>query len=158
MGIAKQMLQQLRWSRKNPWESEEKAELAGSVLAFLMRRPPIELGTTVLRTLLCGWCTTARYANPVVRCHLCGALEADRQADYFACLVWSDWASGRLHLHVQGDEGDAHRLYLRVVGQDGTASLKAAVALDCARSSHPMRGGTVVKKRRAGFLTRGSKN
>lgn len=69
--------------------------------------------------------------TPTLQC-FCGALEADRQAHYLACPVWSDWASGCLHLHAQGDESDAHRLYWRVVGQDGTAPLKAAVALDCA--------------------------
>lgn len=50
----------------------------------------------VFETVRFGWCTSRRFHNEVLDCHVCRARGEDRQEHYVVCGALSRWADDRL--------------------------------------------------------------
>lgn len=72
---------------------------AAAVIALHMLtrgKPPVELITRTLRTMLHNWCAPMRFKHPRHECWLCAHADLDRQDHDLVCEIGRRWMEGRM--------------------------------------------------------------
>lgn len=122
--------------------------LAQDCISFAARHPPEDHVASVLRTLLYGWCTRARFRHPRLACRFFDAPEGDAQQHYLEWRTLTAWVGQGLLYTTFPPEGGGHRCFLEELGGDAQRALKAAVVLDAAPFGfNPRRHGSLVSAR-----------
>lgn len=71
----------------------------GALFCFVGIWPPFELLCTMLRTVVYGWCTSARFRRSHTGCLLrCGDMAGKCQVHYIVCRVWREWLASALRI------------------------------------------------------------
>lgn len=117
--------------RAHRWSDDPEA-LAESVRRFSRFDLPTEYTASVLRTMLYAWCTSARFAQPVLACRLCACELGDAQQHYIARPVLRMWMGDRFGMRRHPEAGVATEWFLKQVSGPEPQALRAAVILDAA--------------------------
>lgn len=115
--------------RARRW-TEYVEDLVQAYYEFSAHNPPPDLLSSVLRTLLFGWCTSTRFHHPLAQCWFCQVHGQDRQAHYLACPVVRTWYEERLGWWMQPEDEAMHASMLMKMHATSNQSLQAAVAID----------------------------
>lgn len=73
-------------------------------MSVIASMPPPDLAAGVIRALFYGWCTSARFCNPIEDCNLCGLVEDDDRMHYVTFSVARRWALDRFGMGAQPEE------------------------------------------------------
>lgn len=118
--------------------------LVSAFIAFSCMGPPVELLSSVLRTLCNAWCTTARFDNPDASCpYACSAAVGDAVAHICACLVAVHWAATALLL-VLTNPGNSVATLIRALLPPGRRAVQHALFCDvCLWATNKIRHGSL---------------
>lgn len=115
--------------RARRW-TEYDDDLVQAYFEFSAHKPPPDLLSSVLRTLLFGWCTSTRFHHPLASCWFCQAHGQDRQAHYLACPMVRTWYEERLGCWTQPEDEAMHAWIFMKLHSQISQSMQAAVAVD----------------------------
>lgn len=121
--------------RARRW-SEYNEDIVQAYYTFSAHRPPPDLlSSSVLRTMLFGWCTSTRFHHPPAPCWFCQAPGHDRQVHYMACPITRTWYEERFGWWIQPVHEAKHAwIFMKLHAQLGQ-SMQAVAALDAVLSA-----------------------
>lgn len=128
LGLRRHVMTTFLLQRAQRW-SEDNDDMFQAYYSLVAHRPPPDLLSSVLRTLLFGWCTSTRFHHPPAACWFCEALAHDRQAHYLACPVTRTWYEERYAWWTQPEDAAMHAwLFIKLhskIGQSPHSLLDA---------------------------------